>query len=106
MNMKETLISKKINKNINADRLLGILCFSVRKKRYVLSLGIPPFISSNYIRIKKDLLSYADINNPASFLDKLLKPVTFFLCLGLVRHFPMENIHIPTDSEIVGLRNK
>ena len=51
--MKDTSISKKINKTINADRLLGILCFSIGKKRYVLSLGMPPFTGSNYIRKKR-----------------------------------------------------
>ena len=30
--MKDTSISKKINKTINADRLLEILCFSVGEK--------------------------------------------------------------------------
>ena len=32
MNMKDTCFSKKISKNIYADRLLGILCFSIGEK--------------------------------------------------------------------------
>ena len=51
----DTFISKKINKtiNANADGLLGILFFSIGKKRFVLSLGMPPFIGSNFIRKKR-----------------------------------------------------
>ena len=48
--MKDTSFSEEINKTINADRLLGILCFSIGIKTYVLSLGMPPFTGSNYIK--------------------------------------------------------
>ena len=39
--IKDTSFSKEENKNINADRLLGIFCFSIVKKKttYVSSLG-------------------------------------------------------------------
>ena len=40
-----TSVPKKINKSNNADRLLGILCFSAK---YVLSFGMPLFTGSNY----------------------------------------------------------
>ena len=50
-----TSFSKKINKNINADRLLGILGFSIGKKTYDLSLGMPPFMGSNSYLRKKGL---------------------------------------------------
>ena len=49
--MKNTYFSKKIIKNIKADRQLGIFCFW--GKKYVLSLGMPPFIGSNYIWKKR-----------------------------------------------------
>ena len=51
--MKNIYFSKKIIKNIKEDRQLGILCFSMGKKIYVLSLRMPPFIGSNDIRKKK-----------------------------------------------------
>ena len=50
-----TYFSKKIIKNIKADRQLGILCFSIGKKAYVLPLGMPHFIGSNYIRKKRSV---------------------------------------------------
>ena len=62
--MKNTYFSKKIIKNqriintyylyvsvknIKADRQLAILCFSIRKKTYVLPLGLPPFCEVLYL---------------------------------------------------------
>ena len=35
------------------DRQLGILCFSIGEKTICLSLGMAPFISSNYIMKKR-----------------------------------------------------
>ena len=55
--MKILIFQRKSPKTFKAEyyRQLGILYISVGKKTYVLSLGMPPFIGSNYIRKKKGL---------------------------------------------------
>ena len=53
--MKDASIAKKIIKTINAYRL-GILCFSIGKKKICFVIGNAYFLSVNYIR-KKVLLT-------------------------------------------------
>ena len=43
--MKDTSFSKNINKNINSDRVLGMLCLSVGTTCFVTG---NPFTGSNY----------------------------------------------------------
>ena len=52
MNMKDISFSKEIN-NFNAYRLLGNFMLLYWEKTYVLSFEMPPFVGSNYIRIKR-----------------------------------------------------
>ena len=74
MNIKVTSFS--INKNIDADRLLGILCFSIGKKDMIChSLGIPPFMGSNYLR-KKQAWNHPNILQKLDVLEMLVVSLT------------------------------
>ena len=79
--MKKYLFSKKTNKNI-AYRQLGIFASALEKKTYVLSLGMPPFMGSNYIRKKS--LNITSFCTKFKLLDQHMFNIFVYRC-GTVR---------------------